>query len=151
MASSKLIKLNKQLWIKLIELIFVLKNGTLKIIDRKKNLFKLSQVKIIKFLKSITFKRLNVAFCCCLKGEYISPEKVENVYIRSEFVSQVFVDGSSLKDYVVAIVVPDADVLIEACRRSNIEVGDLTSLCKNKVTKEAFLVSDLFLLFRLRD
>ena len=48
-------------------------NGTLKIIDRKKHIFKLSQ------------------------GEYIVPEKIETIYIKSQFVEQVFVHGESLK------------------------------------------------------
>jgi len=48
-------------------------NGTLKIIDRKKHIFKLSQ------------------------GEYIAPEKVENIYQSSSYVAQVFVHGESLK------------------------------------------------------
>lgn len=50
-----------------------LPNGTLKIIDRKKHIFKLSQ------------------------GEYIVPEKIENIYIKSQYVEQVFVHGESLK------------------------------------------------------
>jgi long-subunit acyl-CoA synthetase (AMP-forming) len=50
-----------------------LQNGTLKIIDRKKHIFKLSQ------------------------GEYIVPEKIETIYIRSQYVQQVFVCGESLK------------------------------------------------------
>lgn len=48
-------------------------NGTLKIIDRRKHIFKLSQ------------------------GEYIVPEKIENIYIRSSFIEQIFVHGESLK------------------------------------------------------
>jgi len=51
----------------------MLQNGTLKIIDRKKHIFKLAQ------------------------GEYVAPEKIESIYIRSKFVSQVFVDGDSLQ------------------------------------------------------
>ncbi|OWK00358.1 ACSL1 [Cervus elaphus hippelaphus] len=50
-----------------------LPNGTLKIIDRKKHIFKLAQ------------------------GEYIAPEKIENIYQRSEPVAQVFVHGESLQ------------------------------------------------------
>ena len=53
--------------------LLVFQNGTLKIIDRKKHIFKLAQ------------------------GEYIAPEKIESVYIRSRFLAQVFVDGDSLQ------------------------------------------------------
>lgn len=39
------------------------------------------------------------------QGEYIAPEKIEDAYSRSQFVSQVFVYGDSFKNYPVAIVV----------------------------------------------
>lgn len=48
-------------------------NGTLKIIDRKRHIFKLSQ------------------------GEYIVPEKIETIYHKSPYVNQVFVHGESIK------------------------------------------------------
>lgn len=65
-----------------------LPDQTLKIVDRKKNIFKLAQ------------------------GEYIAPEKIENVYTKSHFVAQVFVYGSSLEPNLVAIVVPDEEFLV---------------------------------------
>lgn len=47
----------------------ILQRGTLVIIDRKKDIFKLSQ------------------------GEYIAPEKVESVYARLDQIAHIFVEG----------------------------------------------------------
>uniref|UniRef100_A0A8C4Y8L1 Long-chain-fatty-acid--CoA ligase n=1 Tax=Gopherus evgoodei TaxID=1825980 RepID=A0A8C4Y8L1_9SAUR len=89
-------------------------NGTLKIIDRKKNIFKLAQ------------------------GEYIAPEKIENVYIRSTPVAQVFVHGESLKSSLVGIVVPDPEVLPKFAAKLGIK--DLSEeTYKNSVLKKAIL------------
>lgn len=59
----------------------------MKIIDRTKHLFKLNQ------------------------GRYIAPERLEDVYIRSGWVAQIFVDGLSSEAAIVAIVVPDEEFL----------------------------------------
>uniref|UniRef100_A0A8C0NIQ7 Long-chain-fatty-acid--CoA ligase n=1 Tax=Canis lupus familiaris TaxID=9615 RepID=A0A8C0NIQ7_CANLF len=88
--------------------------GTLKIIDRKKHIFKLAQ------------------------GEYIAPEKIENIYIRSEPVAQVYVHGNSLKAYLVGIVVPDPEVMSTWAQKRGIE-GSYTELCANKELKKAIL------------
>ncbi|NXY63984.1 ACSL5 ligase, partial [Callaeas wilsoni] len=91
-----------------------LPNGTLKIIDRKKNIFKLAQ------------------------GEYIAPEKIENVYIGSAPVAQVFVHGESLKSFLIGIVVPDAEILPEFAAKLGIK-GSFEELCKNPAVKRAIL------------
>ncbi|CAN8215972.1 unnamed protein product [Coccothraustes coccothraustes] len=91
-----------------------LPNGTLKIIDRKKNIFKLAQ------------------------GEYIAPEKIENVYIRSAPVAQVFVHGESLRSFLIGIVVPDAELLPEFAAKLGVK-GSFEELCKNPAVKKAIL------------
>lgn len=115
-----------------------LPNGTLKIIDRKKHIFKLSQ------------------------GEYIVPDKIEMVYARSQYVHQVFVHGESLKvgimqaclwclflysftprsstfqSCVVAVVVPDVDV-IKCWATENSIAGTLSVLCNNSQVKQLIL------------
>ena len=58
-------------------------NGTIKILDRSKNIFKLSQ------------------------GEYVAPEKLENIYIQSNYIAQCMVYGDSLKNCCVAVIVPE--------------------------------------------
>ncbi|KAJ1367631.1 hypothetical protein KIN20_028580 [Parelaphostrongylus tenuis] len=89
--------------------------GTLKIVDRKKHIFKLAQ------------------------GEYVAPEKIENIYVRSRFVAQSFVHGESLKSCLVGIVVPDPEELIPACRKQLNLSGTMEELCANKeVVKMVF-------------
>ncbi|XP_059541672.1 long-chain-fatty-acid--CoA ligase 1 isoform X3 [Myotis daubentonii] len=91
-----------------------LPNGALKIIDRKKHIFKLAQ------------------------GEYIAPEKIENIYLRSEPVAQVFVHGESLQAFLVAIVVPDVETLGRWAGKRGL-AGSFEELCRSKDVKKAIL------------
>jgi long-chain acyl-CoA synthetase len=61
----------------------ILPNGSLKITDRAKNIFKLSQ------------------------GEYIAPEKLENIYSQVTKIAQIFIYGDSMKNNIIAIIVPE--------------------------------------------
>lgn len=90
------------------------KNGTLKIVDRVKNIFKLQQ------------------------GEYVAPEKIENVYIKSKYIAQAFVYGDSLKSSLVGVIVPEEEKIMEWAKGKNLE-ANMDSLCKNTELKELIL------------
>ncbi|GMN43842.1 hypothetical protein TIFTF001_013030 [Ficus carica] len=98
-----------------------LPGGRLKIIDRKKNIFKLAQ------------------------GEYIAPEKVENVYAKCKFVSQCFIYADSLNSCLVAVVAVDPEVLKEWVASEGIKVvplstyEDLGQLCSDPRARSAVL------------
>ena len=63
-------------------------NGIISIIDRSKNIFKLYSSEKAGFV-------------------YITPERIENIFAQSNFISQVFVYGDMHKSCCVAIVVPE--------------------------------------------
>ncbi|XVE63006.1 hypothetical protein DITRI_Ditri06bG0165000 [Diplodiscus trichospermus] len=89
--------------------------GRLKIIDRKKNIFKLAQ------------------------GEYIAPEKVENVYAKCKFISQCFIYGDSFNSSLVAIVAVEPDALRDWAASEGIKYEDLGQLCKDPRARKAVL------------
>lgn len=86
-------------------------NGTLKIIDRKKNIFKLAQ------------------------GEYVAVEMIETIVTRAKYVMQIFVHGDSLKDYLVAVVVPDAETVIPWARANGLPT-DMSTLASHPKLKK---------------
>jgi long-chain acyl-CoA synthetase len=90
-------------------------NGTLSIIDRRKNIFKLAQ------------------------GEYVAPERVEGVYARSEFVAQIFVTGNSLEASLVAVVVPNEEAAMAFARSNGLPADNLKQLCADHTFKEAVM------------
>jgi len=73
--------------------------NALKIIDRVKNLFKLSQ------------------------GEYVSPDKVQLILSNSKYVNQIYLHGDSLYNYAIALVYPDLKECIEFLKE-NKKMGD---------------------------
>jgi len=79
-------------------------NG-LKIVDRVKEIFKLSQ------------------------GEYIIPAKLESVYSKSIYVSQIMIYGNSTKNKIIGIIIPDKKKCAEEL---NMSIEDLVKDNKNK-------------------
>lgn len=83
-------------------------DGTLSIIDRKKHIFKLAQ------------------------GEYIAPEKIENVYITHPAIAQCFLYGESLRTTLIAMVFPDPEGgFVNWATRSGFKGMDFDALCAN--------------------
>ncbi|KAK8651530.1 hypothetical protein V6N13_141130 [Hibiscus sabdariffa] len=92
-----------------------LPGGRLKIIDRKKNIFKLAQ------------------------GEYIAPEKIENVYAKCKFILQCFIYGDSFNSSLILIVAVEPDVLRDWAASKAIQYEDLGELCKDPRARDAVL------------
>ncbi|KAF3779723.1 Long chain acyl-CoA synthetase 4, partial [Nymphaea thermarum] len=88
--------------------------GSLKIIDRKKNIFKLSQ------------------------GEYVAVENLENVYGSCAATDAIWIYGNSFESFLVAVVNPNKESL-EQWAEENGESGDFTVLCGNPKAKEYML------------
>ena len=105
-------------WVHTGDIGMFLPNGALKIIDRKKNIFKLAQ------------------------GEYIAPDKVEGKLQQSLYIAQIFCYGDSLQANLVAIVVPDQPMLEKWAKEQNITFSSYEELCQNAKVKE-FLQAEI--------
>ncbi|XP_019858162.1 PREDICTED: carboxylic acid reductase-like isoform X1 [Amphimedon queenslandica] len=95
--------------------------GQVTIIDRKKNIFKLSQ------------------------GEFVAPEKLENIFENgSRLIEQVFIHGSIWRDGVIGLVVPHKDALEKWWIENNTieedsSVPDIKDLCTLRPVVDLFL------------
>ena len=79
------------------------------------------------------------------QGEYIAPEKLENIYIKSEWLAQVWVYGDSLKDFVVMIAPVDqarVNKYIEERSNGVSKVGTTEDILIDESFKE-FVYADL--------
>jgi long-chain acyl-CoA synthetase len=81
-------------------------NGALKIIDRRKNIFKLSH------------------------GEYVAPDRLEQVYKTTTGIADIFVYGDSLKSVLIAIINLSPDFL-KVAKDNGVEGDSLEALCKS--------------------
>ncbi|KAI7897488.1 uncharacterized protein BX663DRAFT_444996 [Cokeromyces recurvatus] len=89
----------------------------LAIIDRVKNIFKLSQ------------------------GEYIAPEKIESIYQKHHLIAQAFVYGDSKQSQLVGIFVPDKETLLPWAANQQADFINKTyeELCASPNMTEAIL------------
>ncbi|KAH8964740.1 hypothetical protein BDL97_04G082000 [Sphagnum fallax] len=92
-------------------------DGAMKIIDRKKNIFKLSQ------------------------GEYVAVEKLENDFLQCQAIDAIWVYGNSFESTLVAVAVPNEKALMDWAS-SNGEDGNFTTVCKSKKAHE-FVLAEL--------
>jgi long-chain acyl-CoA synthetase len=95
--------------------------GCFRIIDRVKHFFKLSQ------------------------GVYIAPEKLESIYRLSRMISQVFITGRSIEDYIVAVIVPDFKYLARSFPGKTEK-----EICGLKLAKQAILTDMMALAKKYR-
>ncbi|KAH9082963.1 hypothetical protein Ae201684P_013866 [Aphanomyces euteiches] len=55
---------------------------------------------------------------------YIAAEKIENIYIKSPFIAQIFLYGDSYQSCLVAIVVPDPEIVQDWAAKKNVPDGN---------------------------
>jgi long-subunit acyl-CoA synthetase (AMP-forming) len=58
---------------------------------------------------------------------YIAAEKIENILVTAPLIAQIFVYGDSLKDVLVAVIVPDVEVIKQ--QAATWGSADLPTLC----------------------
>ncbi|GER26810.1 long-chain-fatty-acid CoA ligase [Striga asiatica] len=89
-------------------------DGSLKIVDRKKNIFKLSQ------------------------GEYVAVENLENVYGLVPDIDSIWVYGNSFEAFLVAIINPNKQAVEQWAEQNGVS-GDFNALCENAKLKKYFI------------
>lgn len=92
-------------------------DGSLSVVDRKKNLVKLAH------------------------GEYVALERLESIYGNSPFVSPngICIVADSLQNYVVALVLPQPTYAEQWAKKNGIAHTSLADLCANPKFKNAVL------------
>jgi long-chain acyl-CoA synthetase len=74
--------------------------NAVKIVDRVKNIFKLQQ------------------------GEYISPEKIENILSGNKYIDQIFIYGDTLQNYLIGFIYPSQGELIRLLQNKYNDINE---------------------------
>jgi long-chain acyl-CoA synthetase len=89
--------------------------NSIKIIDRVKSLFKLSQ------------------------GEYVAPDKVQTILGNSKYINQIFLYGDSHYSYAIALIYPELNECVKFLKNKNNEMSNIDpdkikieDICDNK-------------------
>ena len=97
--------------------------NSIKIIDRVKSLFKLSQ------------------------GEYVAPDKVQTILVNSKYINQIFLYGDSHFSYAIALIYPELKECVDFLKnKNNNEISNKNSdeikiedICDNKDLKNEII------------
>ena len=92
--------------------------GAIKIVDRKKSIFKLAQ------------------------GEYVAVEKIEGCYKKDPFVEQIWVYGNSFKSFLVAVVIPK-EMKVGEWAKHHHKKGTFAELCANDADLKKAIMESL--------
>ena len=98
---------DKEGWMHTGDIALITPQGGIKIIDRKKNIFKLQH------------------------GEYVAPEKIENILSTSPWILQLFLYGDSYQSYLIGILIPQQNEVMKWGKEHNVS-GTFEELCKNE-------------------
>ncbi|CAF4213738.1 unnamed protein product, partial [Didymodactylos carnosus] len=105
------------------DIVELIDSRQIKIIDRKKNFFKISQ------------------------GEYVAAERLENVYLSCVYIEQIFITCADIIKYsqqqnaVMAVIIPNEKLLIDWAKNTKLESWtDIKDLCKNPIVNKMILV-----------
>eukprot|EP01055_Gregarina_sp_Pseudo9_P003850 Gregarina_sp_Pseudo_9__3849@NODE_39_length_5284_cov_104_254719_g36_i0_p1_GENE_NODE_39_length_5284_cov_104_254719_g36_i0NODE_39_length_5284_cov_104_254719_g36_i0_p1_ORF_typecomplete_len672_score109_31AMPbinding/PF00501_28/2_2e68_NODE_39_length_5284_cov_104_254719_g36_i031955210 len=106
---------DEQGWYHTGDIAVLLPNKGVRIIGRKRQIFKLSQ------------------------GEYILPEKIENIYSQSVYIEQIFISGNSFKTHPVALIVPSQEAAVKWAESQGLALGSLKEFCDLAAFRELVL------------
>lgn len=75
------------------------------------------------------------------QGEYVAPDKLEQIFKTTQGIADIFVYGDSLKSVLVAVVNLDEKIALKSAKSKGIEAESLQDLAKSAEFNKALLES----------